>query len=81
MNENLKLNKPIVVKWDCMKLFSQNLNKIFVFPTPESPIIKSLAKQSKLSFFIAILTKNYLNFIILRIFDWIIKINNEHAKN
>jgi glycosyltransferase involved in cell wall biosynthesis len=35
---------PMVVKCDVRKLFSQNLRRMFVFPTPLSPIINSFAR-------------------------------------
>jgi hypothetical protein len=37
---------PIVAKCDVVKLFSQNLSNRQVFPTPESPIMRSLAIKS-----------------------------------
>lgn len=48
---------PIVVMWDITKVLAVNLSKIFVFPTPEFPIISNLARIScwdivKVSFFL-----------------------------
>jgi hypothetical protein len=37
---------PMVVRWLLMKLFSQKRSKMFVLPTPLSPIISSFARWS-----------------------------------
>lgn len=35
---------PMVVRWDVMKLFSQNLRRMLVLPTPLSPMMSSFAR-------------------------------------
>lgn len=54
---------PIVEMKVVVKASSENLNKIQVFPTPESPINNNLNNKSYVFFAIFVLTKMINNFV------------------
>lgn len=42
----MEIRIPIVAKWEVVKLFSQKRRRRQVFPTPESPIMRTFARKS-----------------------------------